>query len=145
VKQDQDDLQLQQALQAATEEADASDRRFANSHFRRRWARRRAHQRYVTVLSVVGVLLAIGTWAMLRIDGPSDAELDGGREVVLQLAAQWTHDYVRLHGAPPGAIAADLPAAQGVKMEPTPDGVRLSITDDDGKRHEVTVPVPHRR
>ena len=143
---DAEDSELQRDLEAAHQEATASEARTRRAlASRSSTARRHRRNRRVRVLAASAVVLAAGTWLLLRIDGPTAQELRHGREVILRLAEQWTHDYVRQHGEAPKSLATDFPAAKDVQLQQHPEGVRLSIKDEEGDEHHVIVHVAAKR
>lgn len=135
------DFDLQRDLAAAQREADAAEATTARARARRTTgARRERRQRRLRIVGVGAALLALLAWHLLRVEGPSEAELRHGPRVVLLLAAEWTDHYMRHNGRPPVKLAEDLPLAADVQVQPESGGVRLSIRDAHGVEHATFVP-----
>ena len=138
-----DDFELQQELEAAQRETAASEATTERARTRRSSSARKVRRnRRVRILAVCTGLVSLFGWTSLQDESPSEVDLRHGPQVVLQLAAEWAHDYMRRNGRPPTRLAEELPVAAAVQLTPQTGGVRLSIRDSDGVEHATFVPKP---
>lgn len=78
------------------------------------------------LLLLLPVLIATLWWAW-RHPAPTEVDLQQGRVLTLELAAQAVRDEMLRTGAPPSDLAALLPAAAGVEIRATDDVVELRL------------------
>ncbi|GAB3773561.1 hypothetical protein GCM10028796_46200 [Ramlibacter monticola] len=135
-----EDLELQQDLKDAQREAAASEAVTARMRAQRSGpARQLRRTRRLRIVAVCAVLVSALGWTSLRVEGPSEVDLRHAPQVILLMAAEWTHDYMRRHGRAPARLGDELPVAADVQVQPHPGGARLSIRDSEGVEHSTFV------
>lgn len=114
-------------IEAAQQEAVAHDAAAAQM----RQAQERSDRRPPRGLPAGAALLLallLGTlWWAWRHPVPSELDLQRGRELTLQLAAQAVQDELLRTGQPPSDLATLLPAAAGVELRATDEQVELRL------------------